>query len=116
MVRIVMKMKFLKNAPKVIHYRQYKKIDKKKSREELKQELNRSINCYGSFKSIFLEVLNKHVPLKKKHIRANHVPYMTKALMKAKMRWSQLKSKSRNCYHQVLKSSNILAIKDNFYI
>ena len=41
----------------------------------------------------FLKVLNKHTPLKKKFIRANHVPYMTKNLRKAIMKRSQLENK-----------------------
>ena len=38
-------------------------------------------------------MLNIHAPLKKKVIRANHVPYMTKSLRKAIMKRSQLESK-----------------------
>ena len=36
---------------------------------------------------------NKHAPLKKKFIRANHVPYMTKNLRKVIMKRSQLENK-----------------------
>ena len=38
-------------------------------------------------------MLNNHASLKKKFIRANHVPYMTKALRKAIMKRSQRESK-----------------------
>ena len=31
---------------------------------------------------MFLEILNIHAPIKKNLLRANHVRYMTKALMK----------------------------------
>ena len=41
----------------------------------------------------FLEILNIHVPVKRKLLRANHVPYMTKALRKAIMKRSELQSK-----------------------
>ena len=40
---------------------------------------------YNSFEENFLGVLNKHAPLKKKVLRANHAPYVTKALRKAIM-------------------------------
>ena len=40
-----------------------------------------------------LSILNKHAPLKKKVVRANHVPYMTKALRKAIMKRSALENK-----------------------
>ena len=45
------------------------------------------------FGNTFLEILNLHAPVKKKFLRANHAPYMTKALRKAIMKRSELKSK-----------------------
>ena len=48
---------------------------------------------YEIYEKIFLEVLEDHAPLKKKYIRANEVPYMTKTLKKAIMKRSQLESK-----------------------
>ena len=41
-------------------------------------------------KLLSLECLNKHAPLKKKFLRANHAPYITKILRKAITRRSQL--------------------------
>ena len=35
-------------------------------------------------------MLNKHAPLKKKALRANHAPYVTKTLKKANMKRSYL--------------------------
>ena len=35
---------------------------------------------------IFLSILEEHAPLKEKLLRANHAPYVTKALRKAIMR------------------------------
>ena len=51
------------------------------------------IDKYETFEEEFLKVLNKHVPLKKKFIRVNHAPYMTKNLLKAIMKRSQLENK-----------------------
>ena len=42
-----------------------------------------SIKSYESFEQVFLEVSNEHAPLKKKFLRADHVPYITKSLRKA---------------------------------
>ena len=42
------------------------------------------------FDEKFLEVLDKHAPLKKKLLRANHASYVSKALQKAIMRRSYL--------------------------
>ena len=39
---------------------------------------------------MFLIVLNKHAPLKKKHLRANHASYVSKSMQKAIMRRSYL--------------------------
>ena len=38
-------------------------------------------------------MLNKHAPLRKKVLRANHAPYITKNLRKEIMRRSQLETK-----------------------
>ena len=51
---------------------------------------------YKPFEDVFLSVLEKHVPLKKKTIKTNHTPYMTKILRKAIMRRSFLKNKYYN--------------------
>ena len=40
-----------------------------------------------------MSTLDKHAPLKKKMLRANHAPYMTKALRKAIMKRSSLNNK-----------------------
>ena len=50
-------------------------------------------NSYANFEQTFLEVLDKHAPIKKKVVRANDKPFMTKALRKAIMRRSALKNK-----------------------
>ena len=50
------------------------------------------MKSYGSFENIFLSTLNKHAPIKKKTLRANHAPYITKALRKAIMKRSYLEN------------------------
>ena len=54
-----------------------------------------SFNCenYNAFETLFLEVLDLHTPLKKKIIRANEVPYMTKAPRKALATRSRLENR-----------------------
>ena len=42
---------------------------------------------------LFVNVLNAHAPLKKKVVRANHAPYLTKKMRKAIMRRTQLQNK-----------------------
>ena len=82
MIVTILKTTFNKAKPKEITYRCYKNFDRRIFRENLKHELQ---NCesYTQYKSSFLKTLNGHAPLKKKIVRANEVPYMTKALRKA---------------------------------
>ena len=51
---------------------------------------------YGAFETAFDKVLNKYAPLKKKYVRANDAPFMTKALRKAVM----FRTRLRNKYNQ----------------
>ena len=92
MIVTVCKNSFPKSKPKEIIYRNYKNFDTDAFQCELKLKLQ-SINNYESFESVFLNMLNKHAPLKKKFLRGNPAPYMTKQLRKAIMRRSELESK-----------------------
>ena len=83
----------MKNSPIERHYRDYKYFDRTKSKNNLRKKLSEGISNYESFETTFTEVLNKHAPLKKKLLRANHAPYITKTLRKAIMRRSQLETK-----------------------
>ena len=90
MVVTVLKHTFHRSAPKELVYRDYKNLDRVIFKRELEDKLNQQINEYNHFEQIFLEILNIHAPIKKKLLRANHVPYMTKALRKAIMKRSEL--------------------------
>ncbi len=94
MVVTVMKTTIPKAEPKIIQYRDYKNFVEMKFRNELTEKLySQLIDNYEKFEEIFLEVLNRHAPPKKKVFRANHKPYMTKCLRKAIMRRSALENK-----------------------
>ena len=82
------------------------KTDRLTLKRELEEKLNQQINEYKHFEQIFLEVLHTHAPIKRTLIRANHVPYMTKALRKAIMkRPSELENKYvKNKTNENLKS------------
>ena len=51
---------------------------------------NELIECYSEFEKVFLDILHKHVPFKKKFLKANYVPYETKETI---VKRSELKSK-----------------------
>ena len=90
----VLKTTFPKAKPKVIQYRDYKNFVLRNFREELKSRLeNEVVENYAKFEVTFLQSLDKHAPLKKKVLRANDKPYMTKTLRKAIMRRSALQNR-----------------------
>ena len=86
------KSTFPKVRPKQIVYRKFKNFDLSIFKNKIRTKM-RSIDKYEIFEEEFLKVLNKHAPLKRKFIRANHVPYMTKNLRKTIMKHSQLENK-----------------------
>ena len=62
---------------------------------------------YSIFTRIFQNILNKYAPLKRKKIRGNQAPFMTKELSKAIMN----KSRTRNKYLKWASRENFLAMK-----
>ena len=55
-----------------------------------------------------MRVLNEHAPVKKKSIRANDGPFMTKALQKEHMHRTRL----RNKYHNTRTDAHLKAFKN----
>ena len=90
-----MRMFFPKQAPITIKYRCYKAFNQHNFNLELECFLlNLNENAeYEDFELNFVEILNKHVPIKTKLVRANNSPFMTKSLTKAIMNRSRLKNK-----------------------
>ena len=106
----VLKSYFKKEAPKVIIYRDYKYFDNEKFSNELENELSKieplTLN-YNIFKDACMDVVNKHAPLKRKYIRANHAEYMNKELSQAIMKLAKL----RNTYLEHRSEENRLAYR-----
>ena len=76
-----------------IKYRDYKKFDQTKFRKQLVDELNTHEIAYEEFESILIKLLEIHVPMKEKIVRANNAPFMNKTLAKAVMTRSRLTGK-----------------------
>ena len=93
LVITVMKMSFKKHSLIERHYRDHKYFDQRKFENNLNEKLSEGISKYESFETSFIEVLNKHDPLRKKFLRTSHAPYIKKTLRKATMRRSQLETK-----------------------
>ena len=88
----ILKSTLLEVRPKQIVYRKFKNFDLNNFKNEIRTKIQ-SIGKYETFEEEFHKVLNKHAPLKKKFIRGNHVPCMTKNLRRAIMKLSQLENK-----------------------
>ena len=91
----VMKTTFQKLKPKLIYYRDYSMFSKDKFREKLSskssmQNISSTINGLENVLQIFIGVLDKLVPQKKKYNRGNNVPFMNKPLARAHTKRSRL--------------------------
>ena len=87
----VLKAMLSKNKPHEIMYRNYKYFNSQNFNDELKSVFSKeNIDSCSKFNQTFLNVLNKHTPLKKKQLRANYASYVSKSMCKAIMRRSYL--------------------------
>ena len=97
MALTVFKTTFPKIKPKEIFYRDYKNFNDIIFRQELRNTINTNMvftsSHFSHFQEVFLTVLDRHAPMKKKFVRANEVPYMTKALKKAIMNRSRFENR-----------------------
>ena len=86
---------FPKQAPIKIKYRSYKKFSQHDFNAELEYRLVKLEDTadYKDFETNFVEILNKHAPMKTKFVRANNSPFMSKVLIKAIMTRSRLRNK-----------------------
>ena len=82
-----LKMNFQKQKPKIIAYRDDKKFDN----DIEKCSFNTA--DLKTFKETVFCIFNKHAPMKRKYVRANEAPFMTKELHKAIMKRSRLRNK-----------------------
>ena len=110
MVFTVLKTTFKKAKPKEILYRSYKNLDNDVFRVTLSDGL-RNCNDHSVFEKRILDALNEQAPLKKRIIRANEVPYMTKSLRKAIANRSRLENryytlKTKECKSAYKKQRN----------
>ena len=72
LVQIILKTSIFKNKPREIQYRNYKYFNSRKFNRDLKEEFSREyVDSCSKLDEIFLKVLNRHAPLKKKMLRAN---------------------------------------------
>ena len=92
MIITVLKTTYNKPKPKEIFYRDYKNFVANNFHSDLNNK-TQNVTEYSSFESKFIEVLEKHAPLKRKLIRYNHSEYVSKSLRKAIMKRSELETR-----------------------
>ena len=90
----IMRNTFYKGNPKTKLYRDFKNFDYEMFENKLSYSLQAfQLLDYTRFYNVFLPLLNKYAPIKKKILRENRSSFMAKTLRKAIMLRSQLKNK-----------------------
>ena len=100
MCETVMKMYHCKQRPSVITYRKFKHFSNIEFMKDLEKHLTKFEHFNNIPSNLFKETVNKtlkkHAPSKKKYVRANEVPFITKTLSKEIMKRSSLRNKFLN--------------------
>ena len=108
LVTTTLKISIPKNKSLQIIYRNYKHFSNDSFNDGLKLAFsNTYIQTCEEFEEFFMNLLDHYVPLKKKILRANNAPYITKKLRKAIMKRSQLES----IYGKTLTEKSLKAYK-----
>ena len=84
-------MGFQKLKLEIIAYRDYNNFDNTKLRYDIVTATS-NVDNFGMFKSIIFTMFNPLIPIKKKYIRANEAPFMSKELHTAIMKRSRLRN------------------------
>ena len=94
MIYTMLKVQFVHLPPRIQSYRSYRKFKSDAFLDDLK--LNISVSDIGDFSSLndaMVKALDKHAPFKKRVMRGNHKPHVSRSLRKAIMLRSRLKNK-----------------------
>ena len=95
MVIIELKMGFQKQKPHIVVFRDYKHFDNEKFWSDIQTYASeKNLKC---FKETVFSIFKKHAPFKRKYVRANEVPFMTKKLQKQPFRGVLVKGVLKIC-------------------
>ena len=94
LVYTMLKTTFQKLPAQKINYRKWKDFDVDLFNMELSENLMCVRDDFSTFNNIFIQLLNKHAPMKTKFLRGNNQPHLTKELRKSIMERSKLKNKA----------------------
>ena len=95
---LFLRSQFCRIKPKKIYYRNFKNFNEKNFLEEVKNTDFRFNSDdpnenYELITNVFSNIVEKHAPLKKKFLRGNQAPFMTKEFRKAIYNRSRLRNK-----------------------
>ena len=93
MIFAQLKLTCKKLPPKTIFFLDYKNFDKQNFDKDVILSLMCNTNVssnYAQFSELFEKVLDNYAPLKKRKVRGNQMPFMTKTLRQAIMCRSKL--------------------------
>ena len=124
----MLKSSFIKQVPKILKYRNFKRFNIEYFRNDLLYEISK-IDFHNvnreEVETLFMMTLNTHAPMKTKYIRANNSPFMNNELSKTIMVRSRLRNKylklntveSRDAYKKQRNHcvSLLRKVKKNFY-
>ena len=92
MTLVVMRACFVKQTPKVVYYRDYKKFSNDLFRNDILQA-QALTDTKENVQTTIVNIFNEHAPpQKRRYVRANQAPFMNKKLSKEIM----MRSRSRN--------------------
>ena len=94
LILTVLRSQLVKGNAKKTLYRDYNSFYVQLFKKGLNKNLksNKTVN-FSDFQNTFITILHKHAPIKKKFLRFNKNPFMSKALRKAIMYRSQKKGR-----------------------
>ena len=84
-------MCYQKKLPKIIAYRDYKKINNAKFRDDVDNFAFDQFDV-SNFKETIFNIFDKHAPIKQKYFWASEAPFMTKELHREIMKRSRLRN------------------------
>ena len=87
------KRSFQKCKPHIINYRNYKNYDSDAFISKIQNFCSLNETDLGLFKESIFCIFNKLAPIRKKYLRANEAPFMTKELHNAIMKRSRYRNK-----------------------
>ena len=101
LISTLFKSHFKRLRPKVITHRNYTKFDENLflndlQKLDIKLDAENSQSSYLLISNKFLEVVNKHAPLKKKVLRGNHSPFCNQEISKSYLHKKQIEKQNES--------------------